>query len=329
MKLLVNAVAIGLLLLSETASCIEEENDRFEFGRATPRKSEERYQLRETEILLRELIDEQIISLSMSMSMSFVDPYVPLSPSVPPSTFNETDDERRIDLLTTAPPTHWWDSTENVTCDELQETVASIDLEVETIAGKESFAQKVASALSQALSREYSACNSPSQHKRRLETLSIFVGAVTVLVDPGSCVVLNEQGNRCYLAHAEISVSGIEDQQAITTAIANSVERVLNEDKSFDKGLKLHGITDVRLKGDETIAPQAAIQTNEAESPPESPATTAVVAIAATGAIVLAALALRRSRRTSDYRNLELGKDFSVGESNDNTSPLTASGMAI
>lgn len=142
-------------------------------------------------------MDEQSIYLSMSMSMSFVEPFVPTSPSVPPSAFNETDDERRIDLLTTAPPTHWWDSTENVTCDELRETVASIDLEVETIPGKESFAQEVASALSRALSREYAACNSPSQRNRQLEAGSLFVGSVTVLVDKGK--------------NADVRVGGLHD----------------------------------------------------------------------------------------------------------------------
>lgn len=135
--------------------------------------------------LLRELIDEQMVALSMSMSMSFVDAYVPPSPSVPPSTFNETDSDSRIDLLTTVPPTEWWNSTGNVTCDELQETIVSIDLEVETVAGKESFAQEVASALSQALSREYKACHSASRRERQLEAGSLFVGAVTVLADPG------------------------------------------------------------------------------------------------------------------------------------------------
>ena len=137
--------------------------------------------------LIRQLIDEQIVALSMSMSMSFVDPFVPPSSSVP--TRNETDDNLRIDLLTTAPPTQSV-SKENVTCDELLEIVASIDLEVETVAGKESFAQEVASALSQALSREYKACKSPSRRYRRLEKGSIFVGSVTVLLDQGEKLML-------------------------------------------------------------------------------------------------------------------------------------------
>ena len=131
------------------------------------------------------------------------------------------------------------------------------------------------------------------------------------------------------MARAEISASGLEDPQSIITAIENSVESILNDDKSFDNGLKPKGITDVRIRGNETAAPQAVIQAREAESPPGSPATTAVVAIAATGAFVLAALALRRFRQSSDYHNLDHDKDISVGESQDYTSPLTVSGTAI
>lgn len=123
-------------------------------------------------------------------------------------------------------------------------------------------------------------------------------------------------------------MSGIEDQRSITTVIAQSVENILNDDKSFDSGLEQDGITDVRLRGDEGAAPQAAIQARGAESPPGSPATTAAVAIAATGAFALVALAFRRSRQTSDYHNLDHEKDISV-ESHDQTSPLTVSGIAI
>ena len=50
MRLLVNVVAICLILLSEKASCLEEDNDRFEFGRATPKKSKDEYQPDETEM---------------------------------------------------------------------------------------------------------------------------------------------------------------------------------------------------------------------------------------------------------------------------------------
>ena len=142
-------------------------------------------------------------------------------------------------------------------------------------------------------------------------------------------MVQTEQANRCRLARAEISASGIEDQQNITTAIANSVESILNDDKTLDETLKLNGITDVRARGVGTPVPQAAIQAREAESPPGSPVTTAVVAVSATGAFVLVALALRRFRQTSAYHDLDHEKDFSVGESHDFTSPLTASGMAI
>ena len=120
----------------------------------------------------------------------------------------------------------------------------------------------------------------------------------------------------------------MEDQQSITTAIENSVESILNEDKSFDDGLKNYGITDVRLRGDKTAAPKAAIQASEAETASGRPVTTAVVTIAATGAFVLGALLVRRSRHSTDYHNLDHDKDISVGESHDYSSPLTISGTA-
>ncbi len=88
-------------------------------------------------------------------------------------------------------------------------------------------------------------------------------------------------------------------------------------------------IVDVRLRGDTSTSPNAAVQASEAGSPSGSPATTAVVTVAATGAIVLAALALKRSRRKSGYDSLDDAKDCSIGESYADTAPATVSGVTI
>lgn len=144
----------------------------------------------------------------------------------------------------------------------------------------------------------------------------------------GTCTVRSDRADRCRLARADISVSGNQEQD-IAVPITDSVQTILIDDEAFDNGLMANGIVDVRLRGDITTSPKAALQASGGTSPTGSPATTAVVTIAATGAIVLAALGLKRSGQKTGYDNLDDGKESILEDSHADTPPATVSGITI
>lgn len=218
-------------------------------------------------------------------------------------------------------------------CDGQVETVVSLGLEVDTAVGKSTFTTEITRALKEALKVDYSFCD--SLRRRDLEQASMPIGDVSIVEEAGkttleislndaflsstylplcfvgSCIAQSTTANKCHYAQAVISVFGGEGQD-IQSIIKASVETILNDDKAFDDQLLLDGIVDVRLR-DETPENRAELTPNVASPPSGSPATAAVVTVAAAGAIVLAALALRRSRRKGGYDNLDEDKAGSVG----------------
>lgn len=145
----------------------------------------------------------------------------------------------------------------------------------------------------------------------------------------GSCNPQSSMAAACHYARADIAAFGGAALD-VNATITGSVAKILNNDTSFDHQLMLDGVTDVRFRD----APSAnrAERTPSGATPPlsGSPATTAVVTIAATGVFLIAALAFRRSRRKSDYDNLDAKEDHysdaDGGQSHVGTVPATASG---
>lgn len=143
----------------------------------------------------------------------------------------------------------------------------------------------------------------------------------------GSCNVESDLADQCRFARLDIQVSGGNGQD-VAALIEASVQNILEDSTEFDDQLITDGIVDVRLRDDSSAAPIAALTSGGATPPPGSPATTAVVTIAATAAIVLFALAFKRSRQKGGYDNLD-AKDAD-GQSYANTAPGTvASSTAV
>lgn len=104
----------------------------------------------------------------------------------------------------------------------------------------------------------------------------------------------------------------------VAEPMEDSVQIIVDDNQSFDDELMAEGIVDVRIRRD--IDTPRGIEAGD--DPDRSPATTAIVSVAAAGAIVLAAVAFRRSTR----KEVPVGnEDEAAPDAESNTETVQAS----
>ncbi len=108
------------------------------------------------------------------------------SPSSSVGMEESTDDEVGVPVMPSPAPQNG--VTEIVVCYGEYEMLVTFNMEVETRFGKVSFSDEVATALKEALSTEFTVCETPSRRKRRLVETPISIGSVRVLDSAGKQV---------------------------------------------------------------------------------------------------------------------------------------------
>jgi len=302
---MVNQGLLVLVVMSAVNGDVATDYSSFEFGRKTSSSSPG---LSEVEVLLRELIEVEAFSMSMSMSMDMTVPSPTPSPapvgnrSPTEGTFTPTTEITLNDGIDTTIP--------RVGCDEQIQSVVTLLLEVETAIGKESYTNDVADALKKALANEYDSCAFP---RRRLEDgVSILLGDVTLTEEQNTvpCAVRSPLADQCRTARADIIVASEANQDLVRTIMKDSTENILEFNDAFDVELLLEGVVDVRVAENAQTTPNGA-RGAEAQISSGSPATTAVISVAAVGALILALVAARR-RGPKDYVDIDAVKEDSV-----------------
>mmetsp|Transcript_14016 Transcript_14016/g.22070 ORF Transcript_14016/g.22070 Transcript_14016/m.22070 type:complete len:345 (-) Transcript_14016:180-1214(-) len=227
-----------------------------EFGRATYHQ----HYIADSEVRFRELLEEDLLFLSMSMSLSMSLDYNPaVSAPTPSPTKQNTQSPTSLETSPSSEPpqaSFFIDDSnvEAIQC-EGDAQILSIGLEVETAIGKDGFEGDLENALRVAFANIYSFCGTRRLSGRILMDES-FVGSVSIEEQSDeSCSAQSNLASSCHVAVSNFEVYGDGiDTQGIRESMA-----MVFADSDFDNGLLLNGIVDVRLREDpSTEAPTAA-----------------------------------------------------------------------
>lgn len=138
----------------------------------------------------------------------------------------------------------------------------------------------------------------------------------------GTCTIVSELASMCHHARAEIIVATTKDT-LVAEPMQSSVQLIVDDHEGFDEELLAEGIVDVRIRSDIDLTRSTG---GSGDDSPRSPVTAAVVSVAAGGAIVLAALAFRRSKRKEVPVAGQDDGDAPDAENNADAEPDSATG---
>eukprot|EP00980_Cylindrotheca_fusiformis_P000206 scaffold42_cov133-Cylindrotheca_fusiformis.AAC.3 len=298
-------------------------DDNAEFGRPAKRALKTKSNdVSDSERLYRELLEANVMEMSMSMSMD----YSADTAKTPPPTGSPTmpaGANTATTLAPTGPPTLASTTIEESTnplledgCAEGLQDAVAILLEVDTAAGKAEIEANVADALTTALSDEYVVCGSRRLEEGGSGNKNVRLGNITVVKEPAeTCSPEAVAADSCYVVSANMFVSGD------ASYLRNSLAFIFANDSAFTEDLPAVGVMEVRLRDTDGGS--------EVNSPPEEPGNgskpirSAVAAILATAGISILAGIAYRALRNKD-REAKLSENDTESEGNTSGSHSSA-----